>query len=303
MTALQIRPVEIVKAFWRDKWIVIGIGVFAGALSVAYALTRVPMYTSEAVLASPEDDKSGFGALTGMLGQVSALTGVLGMPSFGGASVEEVTAVLKSRDFSVRFIRNHDLMPELYPERKWMKAPAQPETPTGQPAAASSNELGYRSADGSQLTVEDVLDSFNQMRTITVDRRTGFVSLKVRARQPAVAQQIAQAMIRDINDELRRRALGEARRAEEFLNQKIASVQFESIKQTAAALLESQLKREVVAESRPDFALRVLDPPSLPEMRSYPKRTRMVFIGGFIGALVASFIVLIRLRRRSPEAV
>jgi uncharacterized protein involved in exopolysaccharide biosynthesis len=311
MTALQIRPAEVFKAFWRDKWIVIGIGLFAGALSVAYALTRVPMYTSEAVLASPEDDKSGFGALTGMLGQVSALTGVLGVPSFGGASVEEVTAVLKSRDFSVRFIRNHELLPELYPEKKWRKISV-PASPAALPATAltttmapraSGNELGFRSADGSQFTVEDILDSFDLMRTITVDRRTGFVSLKVRARQPELAQHIAQAMITDINEELRRRALGEARRAEEFLNQKIASVQFESIKNTAAALLESQLKREVLAESRSDFALRVLDPPSLPEMRSYPKRTRMVFIGGFIGALVAALVVFVRLRRRSAAAV
>jgi uncharacterized protein involved in exopolysaccharide biosynthesis len=310
MTALQIRPAEIIKAFWRDKWIVIAIGLLSGALAVVYALTRTPMYTSEAVLAAPEDDKVGLGALSGVLGQVSALTGVLGMPSFGGASVDEVTAVLKSRDFSLRFIRNHDLLPELFPDRKWQPRPAatnaapSPPVKAGAtpPSSASGNGLRLRDSDGERILVEDVLLQFETIRTVTVDRRTGFVTLKVKARDPRVAQRIAQDMIDDINDELRRRSLGEARRAEAFLNQKIASAQFESIRNTAAALLESQLKREVVAESRPDFALRVLDPPSLPEMRSYPKRTRMVLVGGLIGAVIASFVVLFRQRRRTANA-
>jgi uncharacterized protein involved in exopolysaccharide biosynthesis len=196
-------------------------------------------------------------------------------------------------------------MPQLFPEEDWPK----PGVP-GVPAAVDRNvpvtgtALGLVKPDGSRrMTIEDVLDRFGVMRTVTVDRRTNFVTIRVRARRPEDAQRMAQALIDDINFELRGRALVEARRAEEFLTDKVASAQFESIKNTAAALLESQLKREVVAESRKDFALRVLDPPSLPEMRSYPRRTRMVIIGGMLGSLLAAGIVLVRLRRRKATGL
>jgi len=319
MTSLQIRPAEITKAFWRDRWMVIAVVALAGAASVAYALTRKPMFTSEALLATPEVDKSGLGALTGVLGQVSGLSGILGASTFGGASLDEVVAVLKSRDFTLRFIRNHNVLPQIFPDREW---PAESAPPTALPpppapdatvagtetgtesAAATANALVSQSAAaGLTLTVEDILDKFETVRSITVDRRTGFVSLKVHARQPEAAQRIAQTMINDINNELRRRSLEEARRAEAFLNQKIASAQFESIRNTAAALLETQLKREVMAESRPDFALRILDPASLPQLRSYPRRTSMVIIGGMLGSLVAAIIVLFRMRARRAAVV
>jgi uncharacterized protein involved in exopolysaccharide biosynthesis len=203
----------------------------------------------------------------------------------------------------LRFIRNHDLMPHLFPDKDWPKvAAAAGGAPPDRLAPATGASLGLVNADGSRrMTVEDVLDKFGLMRVVSVDRRTSFVTIRVRARQPEVAQSIAQAMVEDINAELRGRALVETRLAESFLNEKIATAQFESIKNTAAALLESQLKREVVAESRPDFALRVLDPPSLPEMRSYPRRSRMVIIGGMLGCLVAGLVVLIRLRRRASR--
>jgi len=309
MTSFQIHPGDLIKAFWRDRWIVIGVVFLAGALSVAYALTRKPVFTSEALLASPEEDKSALGALSGVLGQVSALSGMLGASAFGGASLDEVVAVLQSRDFSLRFILNHNLLPHLFPDREWKNPPAPapatvataPDSPTASDTAVSTAAaLAAQKVDRDlKLTVEDILDRFETMRSIVVDRRTGFVSLKVRARQPETAQRIAQAMITDINDEVRRRSLNEARRAEAFLNQKIGSAQFESIRNTAAALLETQLKREVMAESRPDFALRILDPASLPETRSYPRRTTMVIIGGMLGSLVAAVIVLFRLRRQA----
>lgn len=298
MKRLQVRPLQVLSAFWRDKWLVICVVFLFGIASVAYALTRKPEFTSEALLAAPEEDGA-LGGLTGILGQVSALTGLAGLPSIGSTNIEEVTAVLKSRDFSLRFIQRHKILPELFPDLGLSSGTAGEPGERERQGSLGSGGYKFDANIGSRkLTVEDILDRFNLVRTVTVDRRTGFVILRVRARSPEVAQRIAQAMIDDINGELRDRALAEARRAEEFLQGKIATVQFESVRNTAAALLEAQLKREVMAESRPDFALKVLDPPSLPELRSYPRRTRIVMIGGFLGCLAASVLVLVRMRFR-----
>lgn len=302
MVRMQITTAGLVRAFWRDRWLVVAVVVLAALLSVAYALTRKPEYTSEALLASAGDADSGMGALNGVLGQVSALGGVLGLPHLGGTSLEEAAATMRSREFTLRFIQEHGLLPVIFPDRTWTRQ----RLPAAQQDAATGSAAGAPwttpSDDGRMLRVEDVLDRFDTVRTLSIDRRTNFLTLSVRARDPRLAQSIARELIEETNSELRERALVEARAAEQFLQSKVIGAQYESIKNTAAALLEGQLKKEVLAESRSEYALRVLDPPSLPETRSYPRRTKMVALGVLLGGLGAAAIVLVRRRRELQAA-
>jgi LPS O-antigen subunit length determinant protein (WzzB/FepE family) len=150
--------------------------------------------------------------------------------------------------------------------------------------------------------MEEALKRFDRLVTVTVDRRTRFVRLAFKARTPKLANSLAQAMIADLNEEMRARALAEAQQIVHLLSERIATEQYASIRDTAAALLESQLKREVVAEVRKEYALKTLDAPSLPETRYYPRRTRMVIIGAFFGTILGAMWVLVRTMRSAHPA-
>ncbi|HEX4389039.1 MAG TPA: hypothetical protein VH109_10480, partial [Steroidobacteraceae bacterium] len=100
------------------------------------------------------------------------------------------------------------------------------------------------------------------------------------------------AMITELNDQLRSQALADARRAVELLTKRVESDQLQSVHQAASTLLEAQLRREVGTESRSEFALKILDPPSLPIERNYPRRSRMVMIGAATGFLFGALYVL-----------
>jgi LPS O-antigen subunit length determinant protein (WzzB/FepE family) len=136
--------------------------------------------------------------------------------------------------------------------------------------------------------------AFDEIRAVEVDRRTNFVRLSIRGPTPEIARAWATAMIDELNDLLRRRALEDAHRAVALLSQKVESEPLQSTRVIASALLESQLRHEVSAESRREFALRVLDPPSVPDERYAPRRTRIVLIGAAVGFLLGAMYVVLQ---------
>jgi Chain length determinant protein len=260
-------------------WITLGIFcLLFTAGSVIYALTREPLYESDSLLAPVKEDAGQLGALSGVLGQFAGIAGGLGV-SGGSANEDEAVAVLQSREFSLRFMREHALLPLMFPKiwdaglQKWRPRNDGTERPAGP-------------------SPDDAVQSFESMRTVTVDRRTEFVRLAIRAPTAALARDWSTSMINELNDALRSRALEESQRAVTLLSKSVETEQVQSMRTAAASLLESQLRRQVLAQSRRDYALRILDPPSLPDQRFYPKRTRMVIIGFGLGLLLGICFVL-----------
>jgi hypothetical protein len=259
------------------RWIVItAFAVFFGAASVLYALTRTPLYESNALLAPVKEDAGQIGALSSVLGQFAGVAGGLGI-SVGGASEDEAVAVLESREFSLRFMREHGVLPIMYPQlwdtARQMWKPAEPGRTSGP-------------------SLDNAVKAFDDFRVAVVDRRTEFVRLSVRAPTPLLAEDWAAAMIHELNEVLRQRSLEESQKAVDILSKAVETAQIQSIRVAAASLLESQLRRQVLAQSRRDYAMRILDPPSVPDQRYYPKRTRMVIVGTGTGFLLGSLFVL-----------
>jgi uncharacterized protein involved in exopolysaccharide biosynthesis len=282
---VQLRP--IIHALWRDRLLIALCVALAAVASVAYALTRKPLFESEATLASAEKDTSQFAALSGLLGQFGGLANSLGISGSTGAGIDETVTIMQSRDFTLRFLRRNGILPYLFPElwdaqKKTWRIDSQWSLlgPAAETSAAGQVG-GTREPSG-----EKAIERFDLLREVTIDRRTGFIKLAVRARTPELARKWATALISDVNSELRARALAESRRTIELLTEKMASGSHEVVRTTAATLLEGQLKTEVLAQAREDYALRVLDPPSLPEQRWYPKRKRIVILGALAGLLL-----------------
>ncbi len=263
----------VMRVLWAHWMVVAGFAVVFAAASVAYALTRTPLFESSALLAPVKEDAGQISALSGVLGQFAGGLGI----SLGGASEDEAIAVLESREFSLRFMREHGVLPIMYPNlwdpvhQAWK--PAKPGQPNGP-------------------SIDGAVKAFDDVRVAVVDRRTEFVRLSVRAPSAALAQDWAAAMIHELNEVLRQRSLEESQKAVAILSKTVETEQIQSIRVAAAALLESQLRREVAAQSRRDYAMKILDPPSLPDQRYYPKRTRMVLVGTGLGIVLGALFVL-----------
>lgn len=303
--------VRRVAALLWSRRLTLGIFILVAALASAlYALTRTVQYESNALLTQVKDDTSPLGgALSSVVGSIGSLAGGLGGLTGGGTTVEESVAVLRSRDFSLRFMREHGVLQFMYPElwdaaaQRWKVEPstAGPSLGTRLAQWLSAHPTPYVPPPPGP-SPDAAVRRFDDIRVADIDRRTNFVRLSVRGPTPQQAQAWASAMIAELNDWLRTRTLQDSRLAVEVLAKKVDSDPLQSSRTIAAALLEQQLRHEVAAESRREFAVRVLDPPSLPDQRYYPRRARMVVIGAGLGFLFgAAYIVALsawRNRRR-----
>ena len=109
----------VVARLWAGrKWIAASTVVAAAAFVLA-ALLITPVYRSAVVSLPVTADEAGMGGLGSALGQLSGLASLAGIQLGGESSrLEEALAVLRSRQFTEKFIADEQLMPQLFP-RKW----------------------------------------------------------------------------------------------------------------------------------------------------------------------------------------
>lgn len=301
-----------------SKWKWLLLAAFLGAvLGAVYSLTRRPVFESDALLAPVKqggDLDLGGGALGGLVGEFAGVAGLSGLASVG-SSLNESVAVLDSRQFSLQFMSGNGVLQYLFPdlwdarEQRWTNSGS------GQTPGVLARLKGWLepvpdwqfASHQPGPSPDDAVKRFDRIRVAEVDRRTNFIQLKVRGPTPEVAQRWATAMVNQLNESMRNRTLDEARKAVALLTRYISTEHEESIHSAAVTLLEAQLRREVVAESRQEFAVQVLDPPSLPVERYYPRRGHMTLMGAFFGFLLAAIGVVVvsavRTRKRVTALV
>jgi hypothetical protein len=225
--------------------------------------------------------------LGGMLGG-AGLSALLAAPS---STEDEALAVLRSRELFDGYAMRMNLLPELYPgkwdaaARSWTVAAS--EVPTLRQA--------YRLFD-------------RQIREIDLDRRSGIVTLGITWKDRRLAVQWARDFVDLTNQQLREQAITQAKANMNYLTQEMRNVRDVSAQTALIAALasayERQLQEYVFAQGQKDFAFRIIDPPTLPDIRERvsPQRTLIIAIGTLAGLMLAFAAVYIRefCRRRPP---
>lgn len=290
---------NLIRLLW-SRWALLLGTTLLSALGAAYvALSTEPVFESDALLSPVKQDlgQGGGGNVSGMLGQLAGLAGLANI-SLGGVSIDESVAVLNSREFALRFMAEHQVMQYLFPKLwdkrtgKWRasddKGPSMVQRLARRLAPSPAWDI--KRPPGPSL--DDAVKRFDRVRLVTVDRRTNFIRLAVRGPTPEIVRLWGNSMIDELNDWMRNKTLDQSRRAVDLLSKRLNNEPLESIRTAAAALLENQLRTEVMAESRREYAVNVLDPPSLPDQRYSPRRVRIVLIGALLGFVLGVLYVL-----------
>jgi len=125
------------------------------------------------------------------------------------------------------------------------------------------------------------------------DRKSGFIYLHGDHKVPSVAQEIVKNVLKELNEYIRAIDVKEAKAALEYIEGKIASTNTLDVKRVLASLAERELQVIALSEASEDFAFRVVQSAFLPETRDSPHRSRMVLVGGLIGIILSSLLILL----------
>ena len=271
---------DMLGLVWRRRWIVLIAAFAAAGAGCALSFVIHKKYDAS-VIVSPVADESGAGRLGGLSSLVSQIgggvAGLAGLSMGGNEHKAESLAILQSEALSERFIKEKDLLPVLF-ARLW--DPVNRKWKTTDPDVLPTPWKAYQ--------------RFKEIRHISTDVKTGLTTLTITWRDPQVAADWANSLVTMCNDTIRVRTVTEAERNIAYLNEQLTKANIVAVQNSISALLESEIKKVMMARGSEEYAFRVLDPAVPPEKPAFPSPPLWTALGFIAGALVAAVVVLIR---------
>jgi len=216
------------------------------------------------------------GAALGSLGGIASLVGV-NMP--GENKQNEAIETLRSRGLTRSYIESNGLLAIIF-RKKWDSVANKWRTSEHVPTL----EDGFRAFD-------------KNIRSVVENRKSGLVTISVTWDDPQVAKQWVDGLIDAANELLRRQAIERSTRNLEYLQKASDTTSIMEIKATIYKLMETEIKKQMIASGDKNYAFRVVDPAVVPEHKVFPKRSTFLIFGALIGALAWPAIILVKSRK------
>ncbi len=287
----EIDLLEYWRVIWGRKKMILAVSFAAALLAIVISLLMPNIYKAQVLLTPVGSGKSKGGGLSAALGGLGGLASVAGISlGGGGGSTAENLAVLNSREFIWKFVKENKLMPVLFADdwdaksKKWKK-----DDPKKQP------------------TLWDAYRMFTKGGLMNVDKnkKTGLVTVSVEWKDPVLAAKWANALVRRLNAYLRRKAIARSEANLTYLNKELARTRVADMRQTLFKLISQEEKKAMLASTQEQFAFRVLDTAVPPDKKAKPKRSLIVilstFVAGFLAVIVAFIQESVQRRRQDTE--
>jgi uncharacterized protein involved in exopolysaccharide biosynthesis len=254
------------------------------AFGISYLFT--PLFKADITLV-PSDETLG-------LDQNSLLGGFSGIASLVGAGAgalgnkeSEAIAILKSRGLIWSYMQANDLLPILF-ANKW-----------------DSVAHKWKSDKKSYVpTLEDGYKKFDKnIRNVVENRKTNIISLYITWQDPRVAKQWADDLVDAANDLLRRQQIERSTKNLDYLKIATEKTSVMEVKNSIYKLMESEIKKQMIAMGNKNYAFRVVDPAVVPERKVFPMHSYFAVSGAAAGAMIWFLLVAFKGPRSEPAQV
>ena len=95
----------------------------------------------------------------------------------------------------------------------------------------------------------------------------------------------------------------EATKSIEYLKQQVANTSLAELQAMFFELIQSQTETVMLAEVRPEYVFKTIDPAVAPEEKSGPNRALICIVGTLLGIVIGSILVLFRRRPDAAEVL
>lgn len=279
-----------VSTLWANKTRIAIIVLFFTLSAAAISFVIPEVYRAEVILVSADNDQTA-GGLASQFGGAAALFGV-DIGARGGEKIRTALATLRSRDYIGRFIDNNEVLVPLFAGR-WNK-----KTSTGVIDSRLYNELedAWLSVDGQPTRPEAIREFLKILEISGPELETGLVTVAINFHNPVLAAEWANALVFEINREIKERDVEEAENAITYLRTQLESTQLVEMQRVFYDLIESQTRVSMLADVRDEYVFRVIDPAVVPDVKSTPQRALITIFGMLLGLIFSISYAFIRKR-------
>ncbi len=286
----EIDILELIKVLWEDKLRIIAITAIAAFISLIYALSQPNIYQAEALIAAAgEESGRGMSNIANQFGGLASLAGI-SLPNGGVKKSDLGLEVIKSRKFVREFVEHHKILPQLMAVDYWDPNTQELVLDTDKYDKKTKAWLGE---DGTP-TNEKVYEKYNSILILEKDNTSEFIRIGFKHKSPHIAAEWTSMVIKDLNDAIRRQDINEAESSIAYLREQIEASPLTDLKKLFYNIIQSQTETMMLANVREEYVFKTIDPATIPEFKSEPKRAIICFLGTIIGGLIAVIYVIIR---------
>lgn len=262
----------------RKRWWIIASVVLSTAV-FASAAFRKPVYRAVTVLIPVSSERGNFVGAGSALGQLGGLASLAGLSLNGNdAATAEALGVMRSRQFSEKFIVDDNLMPQLF-------------------AKAWDSRAGTWRADVHPVpTLWKAYRYFDKgIRTVLQDNKSGLITLQIDWTDRNAAAAWANELVKRLNSEMRARAIASADASIAFLEKELTTTNVVEMREAINRIIEAQEKQRMVATVTEEFAFRVVDSASPPDADDpvKPRKFLLLVAGPMVGLALSIACILI----------
>jgi uncharacterized protein involved in exopolysaccharide biosynthesis len=258
---------------WRHRRLLLLTACLGGAVGFGTSYLFAPQFKAYAILV-PSDAMRG-SSLDSALGNLGGLASLVGLDKSGNKE-SEALETLKSRALTTSYIEANGLLSIIFHDQ-WDAGAHKWKPGRRVPTLAD----GYRKFDKS-------------IRTVVDNRKTGLVTISVTWEDPVLAQQWTIGLVDAANDLLRKQAIERSARNLEYLNKASNEATAMEIKATIYKLVETEIKKQMVAFGDMNYAFRVVDPAVVPDRKDFPSRSIFLLLGALAAPAFSSLIIAMR---------
>jgi uncharacterized protein involved in exopolysaccharide biosynthesis len=281
-----LRLADLWRTVFEGRRLIIAITAAFTILAIAATFLITPQFRAEVEMAPVNPDRP-TGGLSGLASQLGGLGSLAGLSLKADDTSAKSLAILRSRAFTERFIDRHGLLPVLFADLWDAKAGRwDVDDPADTPDLAKAFERFDKS-----------------VRAVAVDTQTGLVTLSIEWTDPVVARDWANALVADVNAEVRTRAIEQSKRSVEYLRGELGKTTEVELRAAIFDLMESEMKNSMLSTVRAEYAFEVIDPAVAPEKRFWPNRGLFAVVGFAAGLLLAIVAVFVRVALRHGTGV
>jgi uncharacterized protein involved in exopolysaccharide biosynthesis len=272
---------EVFYFLWGGRWLLLSMIVLC-TVAATVLVEVIPSRYEADILLSAVTDQSGRSGLGSALSAVSQLSGVSSLAGLNLSASDtgkaEAVATLQSETLTERYISDHNLLPVLFSD-SWDRERQRWKTlnPKKIPTLWKGNEYFKK-----------------RVRSVEQNGKTGLITLTITWKDPKLAAQWANDLVKLTNEYMRDKAIKDSERNIAYLNEQAAKSSVVELRNAIYGLMETEIKKQMVARGSEEYALKVLDPATAPERRSFPQTFLWVGAGFILGVVLGIVALVIR---------
>ena len=279
----DINVMELFKIIWVGKLRIIGLTTIAAILSIVYSLSLPDIYRSEVLLAPASSTSGGLNGLA-QYGGLASLAGI----RVGSSGVDKVTlglATLKSRAFIKDFIVRRDILVHLMALKSWSYEVTEIDT--------AVYDIEKNAWQVEKPGLQAAYSKFVSIFSFSKDKTSGLLTIAISNKSPILAQEWVTWLVQDLNQSMKESDIKESEHAITLLEAQLQSTGLVEMRSVFFRIIEEQVEKIMIANVRPDYLFKVIDPAIIPETKSSPNRALICILGTLFGGFLSVFLVFL----------